>query len=295
MSANASGSVPAHPQPPPSPRYSDVLRTGLPAPAASIPAVPSDIATSDDPEGPFTLVSSTRGPRTAVPAVPVPARDQGSPAHPPSGTSAIPKSPLSLTTLNAIPRSVMAKTPSKPNPSTRRGPTDEELARKCTANPVFTVPTAWLHFPGAGPSSIRSVVAHRLAVENLPEKMSPEARAHPIFLLVLGYPGCVGFVFKTITHLQQQISRPPSVGGNITPWRTPEGVFTPFWMTGAPAAKESCHMVGALRQFGRVYNLQRAFFDGFLTSDWSGLLAVPEGRDLPGAIRFQRKQADTTI
>ncbi|KAJ2377493.1 hypothetical protein IW150_001351 [Coemansia sp. RSA 2607] len=180
----------------------------------------------------------------------------------------------------------MAKTPSKPNPSTRRRPTDEELARERAANPAFTVPTAWLHFPGASPSSIRSVVAHCLAVKNLPEKTSPQSNTHPIFLLVLGYPGCVGFIFKTIAHLQRQISRPPSVGDTVTPWRTPEGVFTPFWMTGAPAVKESRHVVGALHQFGRVYNLQRAFFDGFPTSDWSGLLAVPKGRDLPGAIRF---------
>ncbi|KAJ1719419.1 hypothetical protein LPJ53_005820 [Coemansia erecta] len=299
MTASAPGTAPADPRPASPTQYSDVLMRGLtPVPASPTreSIVPANAA-SADPENAFTLVTSRRVPRTDP--FPASARtrdpDANGPPRPDAAPAQGPKRPLSPTSLFTPPRSVMAKTVSKPNPSTRRGPTDAELAKERNENPAFAVPTAWLHFPGAGPASMRRIAAHCLLVEKMSIETKPGNPHHPIFTFVFGGAGRIGVVFRTIAHLVRHIAHPPTLEGVTHPWRTPDGVFTPFWMTGTPAAKMGRHVAGSLRQHGRVFNLRREAEDEFLTTDWSGLLVLPEGRELPKSVRFQRENEDTVI
>ncbi|KAJ1828114.1 hypothetical protein LPJ73_008631, partial [Coemansia sp. RSA 2703] len=298
MSASIPGPVPAAPQQPSPTQYRDALMTGLAQHGESImrdasivhdeSIVPRDsiiFPASEDPEGPFTPVTSKRGPRTDLTGAPARARDPSLAASTRPGATPAqgPKRPLSPASLFPHPRSVMAKTTSKPNPSTRRGPTEDELARERAMNPAHSLPTAWLHFPGAGPRSIQAISEHCLLRANLTKETRPGTPGHPIFSFVVGHANRVGVVFRSIAHLEHQIAHPPVIEGVTYPWRTPEGVFAPFRMIGAPPNKEGRHVLGALRQHGRVFNLQQESEGGFPISDWSGLLVVPEGRAIPAS------------
>ncbi|KAJ2885785.1 hypothetical protein FB639_001706 [Coemansia asiatica] len=241
MTPLAIGTAPVHLRSTSPTPYCDALMRGLtpldesivtPDTASIVP-----VAASIVPPGAAPIVASTAAStRSRDPGVIASPRTGATPAQPP-------KRPLSPASLFAPPRSVMAKTLSKPNPSTRRGPTDTELVKERAANPAYSVPTAWLHFQGAGPTSICSIAAHCLSVENLPAETRPGAAAHPIFSFVLGRAGRVGVVFRTIAHLERQIAHPPFMGGALCPWRTPEGVFAPFWLTRAPATKEGATLL----------------------------------------------------
>ncbi|KAJ1810082.1 hypothetical protein LPJ56_005922, partial [Coemansia sp. RSA 2599] len=97
------------------------------------------------------------------------------------------------------------------------------------------------------------------------------------------------------SFLATLVAKPLTFSGRTIPWTTPHGSLCAFAVIGAPPTRERRHVLGALRQYGRVLSADRLDLDSEKTSDWHGFIALPEGQQLPRAFRFMRQREDTRL
>ncbi|KAJ1822005.1 hypothetical protein LPJ75_000580, partial [Coemansia sp. RSA 2598] len=241
-----------------------------PAPTPTAPAVPATAA-PDDPAPP--IAAATAPSYSAV------ASRATKRSNPNEGGS----------------RSVQPRTETRANPSARRGPTKAELEEEWRSNPANVVPTAWLTYPGASPAHLPRIRAQILSALGLPANTPRHLPADPIHCYVFGHAGSVGVVFTKPFYLATIVAKPLTLSGHNVHCTTPDGALHAYAVLGAPPSRERRHVLGALRQFGRVLSAERLDLDSERTSDWHGFIALADGQELPRSFRFKRQRKDTYL
>ncbi|KAJ1999194.1 hypothetical protein H4R26_005165 [Coemansia thaxteri] len=250
-----------------------------PAPAPS---------TSASRQAPTPAAAAATTPATPAPGGPKGPGRRPAPASPtapatPSGPGG--SGPLKRPAPGTEPaRSTMAKTTTKTNPSTRRGPSEEEKAKEREEHPALTVPSAWLHFPGASIAYAANIRQHCLSI------LKANGFAKPLSDPISGFENhvvdAIGVVFSSLDILMAMIMNPPMINGHPVMWKTPAGEIHPFTAIGVPPKKLLRHVRGALREIGTVSHLKQDFINGERVFDWSGILYLPPGQAFPSELRF---------
>ncbi|KAJ1802616.1 hypothetical protein LPJ56_007155, partial [Coemansia sp. RSA 2599] len=280
----------AHPAPGPAPGRPPRPAPG-PAPGAPpVPASPGDptqappaVPVTDAP-APVPVPAPVPRGAPAVPDVPVPAPALGPTAAPVLPYSAAVNRTAKRTNPNeGGSRSVQPRTETRANPSARRGPTKAELEEEWRSNPANVVPTAWLTYPGASPAHLPRIRAQILSALGFPTSTPRSSPADPIHCYVFGRSESIGVVLTKPSFLATLVAKPLTFSGRTIPWTTPHGSLCAFAVIGAPPTRERRHVLGVLRQYGRVLSADRLDLDGEKTSDWHGFIALPEGQQLPRA------------
>ncbi|KAJ1806579.1 hypothetical protein LPJ75_005021, partial [Coemansia sp. RSA 2598] len=163
------------------------------------------------------------------------------------------------------------------------------------SNPANVVPTAWLTYPGASPAHLPRIRAQILSALGFPTSTPRSSPADPIHCYVFGRSESIGVVLTKPSFLATLVAKPLTFSGRTIPWTTPHGSLCAFAVIGAPPTRERRHVLGVLRQYGRVLSADRLDLDGEKTSDWHGFIALPEGQQLPRAFRFMRQREDTRL
>ncbi|KAJ2830156.1 hypothetical protein GGI24_001972 [Coemansia furcata] len=193
-------------------------------------------------------------------------------------------------------RANIQRTEARPSPSARRGPNAAQIARLQEEIPALTIPVAYLHFPGAGLQSANLIKAHCADILERHSLRTTIGNVAPIHAFCAARINAIGVSFISETILQMMIAFPPTINGTIVPWRGERGVMHPIVACGVPLDKARYALNAALKDVSNgCSHLQQEYIDDNLVGDWSALLYLEEGQQLPTEIRFHKSRHPTPI
>ncbi|KAJ2815214.1 hypothetical protein FBU31_007007, partial [Coemansia sp. 'formosensis'] len=92
------------------------------------------------------------------------------------------------------------------------------------------------------------------------------------------------------------IAFPPIINGVPVLWRGARGVMHPIVACGVPLDKAQYAINAALKDVSNgCSHLQQEFIDNYLVNDWTALLYLEEGQQLPTSIKFHKTDGSTPI
>ncbi|KAJ2352503.1 hypothetical protein IWW50_004869, partial [Coemansia erecta] len=164
------------------------------------------------------------------------------------------------------------------------------------AKPWITNPTLYVHVPGAYVNQLRAVSAHVLAALKYPATTLMSDPNHPI--ASWGYGD--DFLSIQLRNKDDQAAlarRPLVLNGNKFPWATSDGVMTPVMFMGTPNHITDEHITAAMHQKGFTLTNVTSIpsIDSVHIGDWSGLLYVPIGEDIPTSVKLNDAEQECRI